>query len=199
MAGPYTTVARVSADVSVSTTDTNLVSAAISAASEKVDAACRRSFAVPANDTTNLVVVRRETNTVSIPDLTGMPTSVERLTDDNTWETLPLSTVELAGTRDPTCFPYTSLSTTDALGFCPAYSSRGRKIRGRPSVRVTGMFGWPKVPSAVETATRLLAIRYLLRYKMPLMALDPETGGEMLFRDPDVRDLLRGYIRGRIL
>jgi hypothetical protein len=64
---------------------------------------------------------------------------------------------------------------------------------------ITGLWGWPSVPSPVRTATRLQANRFFSRKDSPYgVAGSPESGGELrlLARvDPDVAVMIGDYRR----
>ena len=70
-------------------------------------------------------------------------------------------------------------------------------IGGDATVRVTGVWGWAAVPTAVKQACVLLAARHFKRYDSPLgVAGFGDLGAIRVGRvDPDVQALLAPYMR----
>ena len=67
-------------------------------------------------------------------------------------------------------------------------------------VRVTGVFGWPSVPKAIETATIIQSSRIFKRYDSPLgVAGFGDFGAVRVsrFLDPDVEQLVMPYRKMR--
>jgi hypothetical protein len=85
--------------------------------------------------------------------------------------------------------PYTSISITP----------NGRYVfpRSRRGVRITGDWGWPAVPKAIEEACLLISVRLVTRSKAPFgVAGSTDTQVTYIPRnDPDARLLIEPYRR----
>ena len=67
-------------------------------------------------------------------------------------------------------------------------------------MRVTGVFGWPSVPKAIEVATIIQSTRIFKRYDSPLgVAGFGDFGAVRVsrFLDPDVEQLVMPYKKMR--
>ena len=197
----YATLAQVKSALRITDQiDDSLLNTAIDAASRWVDGWCDRSFA-PAGTAVGAITSREYTPTdtfgviyiddcvevteVRIDDDLDRTFSKVLLPQDYLLE--PVNEVRY-GLR----LPFTKLRTYED-GYWPVF-------RGQPTVRVTGRFGWPEVPTAVREATILQASRLFTRLDAPLgIAGFGDMGGMRVSRfvDPDVEMLLAPYRRVR--
>lgn len=155
---------------------------ALAAASDMVDHYCHRRFDRTAAEARQFAL-DIETAVVWTDDIAALPTTVEiRTTNTDVWTALQAA--EWSTRQPQQGHPYSALL----------------RIGGRwpaelfPTVRVTAEFGWPAVPPSIEQATRLLAARYVVRPKDALL-MAATAKGEMLRYDPDVKHLLRPFVR----
>lgn len=169
---------------------------AILAASRGVDEYCNRRFW----QDTDAAQVRYYTptswRTCRIDDCTTI-TSVQLDSDgDSTFEeTLTVNTGFVAEPLNAAADskPFTRLTINPGAG-TTFYPDQPR------SVKVTGRFGWPSVPSAVQEATGLLATKLLRRVReapfgIVALGIDPAAAMRIAKVDPDVAFLLGPYTR----
>ncbi|WP_419932030.1 hypothetical protein [Candidatus Poriferisodalis sp.] len=180
----YATLAQVRNDLNIDA-DTDdraaAVEPALNAAHDAVDRHCHRTFGKLDTAEAREFVVPYASELLTVPDMAEAPTQVVMRVefshpwDDEglTWTTRPT----------PPGQPYAALIRIG--GPWPAALF--------PTVAVTAKWGWPSVPASVTQATRLLAVRYISRFKKPLLADGPD--GQLLRVDPDVRWLLRPFVR----
>lgn len=194
----YATLAQVKATMSITDQiDDTILGVALDSASRWVDGWCDRSFQ-PAGtaitsrdytpvDTFGVIYIDDcvEVTEVRIDDDLDRTFSKVLLPQDYLLE--PVNEVRY-GLR----LPYTKLRTYED-GYWPVF-------RGQPTVRVTGRFGWPEVPTAVREATIMQTQRLFTRRDAPLGVAGFGDLGAMRvsrFVDPDVEMLLAPYRRVR--
>lgn len=160
---------------------------ALDAAEEAIEAFCGRRFWADTTPTSRRYRPPLATPALAIEDTVSVSSVALDEDDDGTYEAAVtdwyLAPQDGDGTR-----PYRWLVRRNAVW--PA---------GR-SVEVTGVHGWPAVPSAVRQATVLQAGRLLKRgreapFGVAALTLD---GGAVMLRsrlDPDVEQLLRPLVR----
>lgn len=196
----YATLAELKGFVGIPEADTGddtTLTLALDAASAQVDAFCDRTFTVDAEVTTRLYAVAN-TGLVDI-DPVASTTDLAVATDqdgDGTFETAwaidvdyRLEPINAAAHGEP----WTRLVALGTRWF--------PKLRYRPGLSVTALFGWPggTAPSAVKNAALIQASRLWKRKDAPFgVAGSVEFGSEMRLLaklDPDVESLLRPYRR----
>ena len=194
----YATLAQVKSALRITDQiDDGLLNTAIDSASRWVDGWCDRDF-TPAGtaittrdytptDTFGVIYIDDcvEVTEVRIDDDLDRTFSKVLLTQDYLLE--PVNEVRY-GLR----LPFTKLRSYED-GYWPVF-------RSQPTVRVSGRFGWPEVPTAVREATILQASRLFTRLDAPLgIAGFGDLGGMRVSRfvDPDVEMLLAPYRRVR--
>lgn len=160
--------------------DDALLTAALAATSEAVDAYCGRSFTVPVEDPPDVVrIFDGGSEQVYIDDLLTV-TTVEGSYDMSTWTT--------ADASDWWLLPHNTYPKT-AIFFASV---------GPRRVRVTGVFGWSDVPASVKQATLVKAAALFKRKDSPSGV---EGFGEFgvvrisRYEDADVVRLLSAYVR----
>lgn len=188
----YATLAEVKAALRISDTiDDTLLETAIESASRLVDGYAGRNFYSAG---TAVRYYAPATNIITeIDDLQSL-TSLEvsgnlNGTFDQTWSATDYQLEPLNGKVDGlTGWPYTTIRAVGQFAF-------GTNI-GEASVKVTGVWGWAAVPTAVKQATVIQASRIFKRLDSPLGVLSsPDLGyirvGTRL--DPDVQQLVEPY------
>jgi hypothetical protein len=188
----YATLADVKAALRISDTiDDSLLETAIESASRLVDGYAGRNFFsggtavryfTPA---TEIVTEIDDLQTLTTLEVSGNLNG----TFDQTWSATDYQLEPLNGKVDGlTGWPYTSIRAVGQFAF-------GTNI-GEASVKVTGVWGWAAVPTAVKQATIIQASRIFKRLDSPLGVLSsPDLGyirvGTRL--DPDVQQLVEPY------
>jgi hypothetical protein len=178
--------------------DDSLLNAAITSASAYVDQYCERTFAVGTATSSRIYVPTGRFEPLQVDDV---QTISEVAIDENTDGTYSTALGLLDYQRHPlntsvagATYPTTSLLPT-GNGYWPVW-------RGRATVRVTGVYGWPVVPAAVKEATLLQASRLFTRLDSPLGVAGFGDMGIMRvsFRgDPDVQMLLAPFRKLRVI
>lgn len=189
----YSTVATVKEYLGIPTatlTEDAGITAALSAAEDRIDKYCGRTFVVPSG--TSVRTVRPWSGTVVIlpaelAQTTDLAVATDT-TDDGTFDTALTSADYYAGPGDQAPF----LELHRVSGTWPRLRS------GRASVEVTAWFGYAMtVPDSVVQAATMLAARLYQRRSSPLgfqTGASPEFGAVRISRiDPDVASLLTGY------
>lgn len=194
----YATLSQVKAALRITDqVDDALLNTAIDSASRWVDGWCDRSFAPAGTAVTSRDYTPASTFGVIYIDDCVEVTEV-RIDDDldRTFSKVLLPVDYLLEPvneqRYGLVLPFTRLRPYED-GYWPVF-------RERPTVRVSGRFGWPEVPAAVREATILQASRLFTRLDAPLgIAGFGDLGGMRVSRfvDPDVEMLLAPYRRVR--
>lgn len=189
----YATLAEIKSHLGITDTDDDTqLTLALSAASSMVNRYCKRTF----NDAGATPTVQsryytsRRAGVLFVDDL-ATATSLTIATDDGTGAyattiaatdyTLEPINAALRGE------PYTQIYSDEWPGDV------------RHGVKVTGIYGWPAVPTEVKSAELIQAARIFNRKNSPYgIAGSPEVGSELRLLaklDPDVEQLLTGLRR----
>ena len=176
--------------------DDAMLDASISAASRMIDGYCGRNFASTGS------AVARLYNTGDpfvcyIDDLAGTAITVQSstLADGNfdvTWTPSDYQLEPLNGFLDGQTWPYYRLRAVGDYLF-PTLNSN---MAEQALVKVTGIFGWPAVPDAIEHACIIQSSRLFKRLDSPLgVAGFGDLGAIRVSRylDPDVAQLAEPY------
>ena len=194
--GDYVAAATVKEWLGIPTatlTEDAAIAAAISAAEDRIDKFCGRTFVVPSGTSVRSCRPWSST-TVIVPAEIAQTTSLAVKTDtadDGVFDTtLTITDDFYLGPND--LAPWTEL--TRVAGYWPNPSS------GRASVEVTAYFGYAMtVPDSVVQAATMLAARLYQRRSSPLgfqTGVSNEFGAVRISRlDPDISGLLTGYRR----
>lgn len=191
----YASNAQIKAALGITDTDRDtLISMAGSAASELIDLHTGRTFG-----TTGTVVryfAPADNWLLPVDDLAGTAITVETSTSANgtydvTFTPSDYQLEPLNARLNGIPWPYTALR---AVGdhYWPTAS-------GEATVRVTGVYGWPAIPSVVVQAAVLQGARLYMRYQSPLgVAGGNEFGAMRVTRslDPDVAVMLADFRDG---
>lgn len=172
------------------------IDSVLASASRGIDRACGRHFY---SATETRYYRPRDEWLIEIEDLAAAPDLLET---DPSGDGSFLTTWTIS--RDYDLEPYNAV--TD--GF--PYTHIRRRRRGSQffpctverSVKVTGTFGWPAVPSEIVTATSLLAFRLLERIReapLGVVTLGPDLVGRIAREDPDISPLIAFYVRHDVL
>lgn len=188
----YATLAEVKAALRISDTiDDTLLETAIESASRLVDGYAGRNFYSAGTavryyaPATNIITEIDDLQTLTSLEVSGNLNG----TFDQTWSATDYQLEPLNGKVDGlTGWPYTAIRAVGQFAF-------GTNI-GEASVKVTGVWGWAAVPTAVKQATVIQASRIFKRLDSPLGVLSsPDLGyirvGTRL--DPDVQQLVEPY------
>ncbi|MFR9804612.1 hypothetical protein ACL02T_20350 [Pseudonocardia sp. RS010] len=180
----------------VDTDDDTQLGYAITAASRAIDQTCDRQFGEAAGSryytpTWSRSERRWEIEIDDVQNVTGLEIHYDSAGDQSyseeitSYRMLPINAAAKGR-------PYTRVAVL------PASTVQPDSCEG--SVRVTALFGWSSVPTAVVQATLLQASRLIARRDAPFgVAGSPENGSEvrLLSRvDPDVAVSLRAYMKG---
>lgn len=175
------------------TTEDTAIGTAISAAEDRIDKYCGRTFVVPSGTSVRSCAPWSPT-VVIVPAEIAQTTSLAVATDtadDGVFDTaLTVTDDYYLGPGDAS--PYTELVRVN--GYWPNPRS------GRASVEITAYYGYAMaVPDAVTQAATMLAARFFQRRSSPLgfqAGVSSEFGAVRISRiDPDVASLLSGYRR----
>lgn len=196
----YTTVEAVkkTRQLSGTTYADNDIEIAIGAASRAIDVVTNRHFY--RDDPNEAAVVRYYTPSsaglVLIDDLIPDATNEVAVGRVSTFTELVENTQFVYGplNADADGRPFTRL---ESPGGNPAYGCFPVCAR---SVRVTGRFGWPAIPEAIEQATGILASMLMLRHREAIYGVilaGSEIGAiaRIARDDPHVSMLTAGYVR----
>jgi hypothetical protein len=194
----YATLAQVKSALRITDQiDDSLLNTAIESASRWVDGWCDRSFVKATSAVTSRDYTPTSTFGVIYIDDCVQVTEVR--IDDDLDRTFSKVLLPIDYLLEPVneqryglTLPFTRLRPYED-GYWPTF-------RDRPTVRVSGRFGWPDVPVAVREATILQASRLFTRLDSPLGVAGFGDMGAMRvsrFVDPDVEALLQPYRRIR--
>jgi hypothetical protein len=186
----YATLQDVKASLRVSDTyDDNLIELAIESASRAIDQYTGRNF-YNAGTATRLFVAE-SWDVVNIDDAISISQVQTNLNNEwgTTWASTDYQTEPLNGISDGIPgWPITRLRAINNYAF-PIY-------RGEALVRVTGVWGWSAIPTAIKQATVLQSARFFKRNDSPTgFITSPDLGfiriGTKL--DPDVAMMIDAY------
>lgn len=191
----YASNAQIKAALNITDTDRDsIVGMAGSAASELIDLYCGRTFGTVS---ATRYYSASDSGVLAVDDLAGTALTVLSSSSvDGTYDVAWTADTDyqldpLNGRRNGITWPYTALR---------AVGSKSWPIGdGEASVKVTGVFGWPSVPSVVVQAAVLQASRIYMRNLSPLgVAGGNEFGAMRVTRsvDPDVAVLLTEFRDG---
>lgn len=170
--------------------DDTLLELSIEAASRQIDGACERVF-YQSSEETRLFVARNsyETETDDIVSLTTLETAPDGVAFDTTWTSEEYQLEPLNGYTGGIYRPFTMIRAIDDELF--------PTIGHEALVRVTGVFGWDSVPTAIKQATIMTAGRLYKRYDSPLGVMGfGDLGVVRISRlDPDIASLVQPYRR----
>jgi hypothetical protein len=190
----YATLADVKRNLSITdSVDDALLELCITSASRAIDNMTERTF------------FQTEETRVFVPDdsffcpiddlytLTTLKTADDADQEfDITWGVKDKQLEPLNGTINGTEWPYTGIRAVGDYLF-PTVGSEA-------TVQVTGVFGWPSVPTAIEQATILQAARYFKRSDSPMGVAGFDAMGVVRLSnvDPDIYTLLEPYKKIRM-
>jgi hypothetical protein len=198
----YTTLADVKAAFRIQdSVDDSLLELAIESASREIDGWCERVFYNVG--TATRVYIPTDAFLVEVDDLqsvTTLKTSTTGDTFDLTWSAGPPSDFQLEplnGVSGGLVQPFTRIRAIGSYLF-PLWEPRNINAH-EATVEVTGVFGWPTVPTAVRQACIILAMRGFKRYDTPLGISYDELGALRVGRvDPDIQNLLSPFKKLRM-
>lgn len=190
----YTTLETVKAALRITDNDDNtLIEQAINTASRMIDGYCQREF-YNAGTAARLFAASDELY-VDVDDLAG--TAITLQTDDQadgafdiTWSTADYQLEPLNGKLAGQTWAFTRIRAADNYLF-PVEN-------GLALVKVTGVWGWPAVPQAIEYATIMQSQRLFKRLDSPTGILGfGDMGAVRVTRqlDPDVAEMVNPFRR----
>lgn len=190
----YTTLETVKAALRITDNDDNtLIEQAINTASRMIDGYCQREF-YNAGTAARLFAASDELY-VDVDDLAG--TAITLQTDsqatgdfDITWTTADYQLEPLNGKLAGQTWAFTRIRAADNYLF-PVEN-------GLALVKVTGVWGWPAVPQAIEYATIMQSQRLFKRLDSPTGILGfGDMGAVRVTRqlDPDVAEMVNPFRR----
>ena len=173
--------------------DDSMLELAVESASRLIDSYTQRYF-YNAGTATRLFAPQ-DSYVTEIDDLVTLTTlqTSDGETFDTTWQAKDYQLEPLNGVVDGlTGYPATRIRAVDDFIFT--------HLTGEATVRITGVWGWSAVPTAVKQATVIQAARIFKRNDSPLgIAGFGEMGavrvGTQL--DPDVKQLIEAYRKVR--
>lgn len=190
----YCTLSEVKASARITdTVDDALLELAVESASRLIDTYTQRNFFN--NGTAVRLFVPQDSYLTEIDDLITL-TTLETSDGDNfgtTWAAKDYQLEPLNGRVDGiTGHPATRIRAIDDFLF--------NVLEGEATVRITGIWGWSAIPTAVKQATVIQAARIFKRNDSPLgIAGFGDMGairvGTQL--DPDVKQLIESYRKVR--
>ena len=174
------------------TIDDSVMELAIESASREIDGHCERQFystsATRVYAPTNIYTV----TTDDIISVTTLKSSSDGVTYDITWATSDYQLEPLNGIVGGLVTPFTRIRATGSY-LMPTFSV-GTFYEGEALIQVTGVFGWPSVPTAIRQATVLLAARLFKRNDAPFGVITNDLGSMRVGRfDPDVEALVAPF------
>lgn len=190
----YTTLQTVKAALRITdNVDDTLIENAINTASRMIDGYCQREFYNAG--TAARVFAASDELYVDIDDLAG--TAITLQTDDQasgafdiTWATSDYQLEPLNGKLAGQTWAYTRIRAAENYLF-PVEN-------GLALVKVTGVWGWPAVPQAIEYATIMQSQRLFKRLDSPTGILGfGDMGAVRVTRqlDPDVAEMVNPFRR----
>jgi hypothetical protein len=194
----YATLNQVKAALRITdAVDDSLLEMAVESASRAIDGHAMRSFY--SSGTVTRLYAADDWEVVYIDDLAGTAITLQTDPDDDgtwaiTWKPTDYQLEPLNGVSDGLQIPYTRIRAVGDYAF-PTLSDQAL-------VKLTGVFGWSSVPSAITQACVIQASRIFKRLDSPLgVAGFGELGAIQVTRDldPDVAQLVSPYRRMRNL
>ena len=190
----YTTLNTVKAALRITdNVDDTLIENAINTASRMIDGYCQREFYNAG--TASRVFAASDELYIDIDDLAG--TAITLQTDDQasgafdiTWTPTDYQLEPLNGKSAGQVWAYTRIRAADNYLF-PVEN-------GLALVKVTGVWGWPAVPQAIEYATIMQSQRLFKRLDSPTGILGfGDMGAVRVTRqlDPDVAEMVNPFRR----
>jgi hypothetical protein len=188
----YATLTQVKAALRITdSVDDTLLEMAIESASRAIDGHAGRYFY--SSGTATRIYAADDSLICQIDDLSG--TAITLVTDPDadgtwadTWATIDYQLEPVNGIVDGLSVPYTRIRATENYTF-PILS-------GEALVKVTGVFGWSAVPTAITQACVIQSSRIFKRLDSPLgVAGFGDMGAIRVSRylDPDVEQLVAPY------
>lgn len=196
----YATLAQVKSALRISdSTDDTLIEGAIETASRLVDGYAMRSFYNAG--TAARVFTAYEDQILNTDDLAGTAITIQTSSNadgvfDTTWTTTDYQLEPLNGVLDGIAWAYDRVRAVGSYAF-PTVNGN---MTSEALVKITGVWGWPAIPKAIETATIMQAMRIFKRYDAPLgVAGFGDFGAVRVsrFLDPDVEMLVQPYRKMR--
>ena len=191
----YATLANVKAALRIQdSVDDALLDISIEAASREIDGWCERVFS---QSTATRIYRPTDVFTVEVDDLqsiTTLKTDADGTgTFGTTWSTADYQLNPLNGIAGGITTPYTTLRAIGSYLF-PIYEPRNVNAN-EASVQITGVWGWPSIPTAVKQACIILSMRQFKRYDSPTGVMGFGDLGVMRVGrvDPDVEKLLMPF------
>lgn len=180
------------------TVDDGLLEVAIEAASREIDGYCERRFV---SETVTRVYIPTDSFLVDIDDLqsvTTLKTSPDGDAFSVTWTDSDYQLEPLNGLAGGLVTPYTRIRAIGEYLF-PIWDPRNVNAH-EATVQVTGLFGWPTVPTAVRQACIILSMRLFKRLDSPLGAVGMGDIGVIRVSrfDSDIESLLSPFRKVRM-
>ena len=179
-------------DITDSVDDT-LLELCIESASRAIDNMTERVFF---QGTATRIFVPDDSFYTPIDDLYSV-TSVKTADDadqvyDITWQTTDYQLEPLNGTVNGTPWPYTGIRAVGDF-LWPT-------VGAEATVQITGVWGWPSVPTAIKQACILQSARYYKRSDSPMGVAGFDAMGAVRLSnvDPDIYTLLEPYKKIRM-
>lgn len=188
----YATLAQVKAALRITdSVDDTLLEMAVESASRAIDGHAGRYFY--SSGTATRIYAADDASIVQIDDLGGTAITLQTDPDaDGTWaDTWAVSDYQLEpvnGIVDGLATPYTRIRATGDYNF--------PTLNGEALVKVTGVFGWSAVPTAITQACVIQSSRIFKRLDSPLgVAGFGDMGAIRVSRylDPDVEQLVAPF------
>lgn len=174
--------------------------AALNAASRMIDQYCRRFFGQ--SDSEARYFTARDAFCLTVPDLVSVSEVATDTSDDGTYDTTWTSGEFMlwpynAASEQP-AKPYTKIKVDTRSGSALETFPLGTE----KAVKVTGVWGWPSIPSDIENVCLLEAMRILRQNDSPTGVIsnsDQGTGTIVPELHPSSRIILASYRRmGRL-
>lgn len=191
----YCTLAEVKRSLGITdSVDDALIGLCITAASAAIDNMTERTFGTA---TATRVFVADDSFYTPIDDLYQV-TSIKTSDDadqvyDITWQTTDYQLEPLNGTINGTPWPYTGVRAVGDYLF--------PTVGQEATVQITGVWGWPSVPVAIQQAAILQSARYFKRADSPMGVAGFDAMGVVRLSnlDPDIYTLLDPYKKIRMV
>ena len=197
----YCTLGQVKAALRITdSTDDTLIEGSIEAASRLIDGYTARNFYQ--SGTVSRLFTAPDPLYCPVDDLAGTAITIQTSTQANgvfdvTFAITDYQLEPLNGVLDGILFPYSRIRAVGDYAFPVLSAALGEQAL----VKVTGVYGWPAVPDAIEQATILQAARHFKRYDSPLGVAGFGDFGVVRvsrFLDADVQMLVDPYKKMRL-
>lgn len=184
----YTTADLVKGRLDIEDTiDDAIITSVVTAASRVIDEMCGRSFQAVTETRYFSAGCSYEVDIDDLTTLTTLQTDSDGdRTYEDTWATTDYDLEPYNAAAKS--WPYTKLTITPIGQYAFPTVRKG--------IKITGVWGWPTVPSAVEEAATLLAIRWFKRKDAPFGIAGVNELGQVQMMgssDPDVKAMLASY------